>query len=246
MASEFPDSNIGISAYLQIASPTLDLDAPPGSLFDDVTHGGDNFVIGQFLAPRDTSNPPSGPGSPTSMIEVTVYIDNQGWIIAYLPNDVLAVEIVSRFSGRISVLADAIDVAAIAAGVISGISGLEDQVGYFHWSYPSASHLALARKDVAGNLYFVVPETALLWEASTDQSCASAPFGPFGGPTIACAGSDVVSFPLMDGVPLGRRVLKTGIAFVTDISKPPGMPTGGPVAGEVHSIGLDGFWGGLP
>ena len=55
-AAEFPDPNIGISAYLQIASPTLDLDAPPASLFDDVTHGGDNFVIDQ--AEVDCPPPP--------------------------------------------------------------------------------------------------------------------------------------------------------------------------------------------
>ena len=246
-AAEFPDPNIGISAYLQIASPTLDLDAPPASLFDDVTHGGDNFVIGQFLPPRHLTNPPSGPGSPISFIEVTVYIDNQGWIMAYLPNDVLAVEIVSNFTDRLTVLEDAIDAAAIAAGVSSGISGLEEQIGYFHWAYPSASHLAVARKDVAGNLYFAVPETAFLWEASIDQNCVSqTPFEPFGGPAQVCAPTDVVSFPLMDGVPLGRRVIGgTGIPLASVISKPTGMPTGGPVLGQVQSVELGGNWLGV-
>ena len=56
-AAEFPDPEIGISAYIKFdpAQEPLDLDALPRSLFTQVTHAGDNFVIGTFSHQKNLS-----------------------------------------------------------------------------------------------------------------------------------------------------------------------------------------------
>ena len=241
-AAEFPDPSVGMSVYIQIATPTLDLDGPTKSPFTQVTYGGDNFVIGMFREARVIISV----GVRDSFIDVSVYLDNQGWIMAYLPSDVLTVETIvdDRPSpDMIMILERALDRVVTAAGVSGGIDGLEDQVGYYHWAYPSATHLALARKDDAGNLYFAVPETATLFELSVAKDCFStASFGPFGASAVSCSSFEVVSFPLMDGIPLGRKLNRQGNILLSSIARPPDIGAAGPTKGQVQSIPSQPNW----
>jgi len=78
----FPDPDAGLSAYIKIDANKIDLDALI-SKFVDLKLAGDNYVIGRYMQPR---------WSNTYVVEVFVYADTDGWIIAYLEDNRLAAD----------------------------------------------------------------------------------------------------------------------------------------------------------
>ena len=215
------------------------LNALPRSLFTQVTHAGDHFVIGTFSHQKNLS------GGIFSPITVSVYADDEGWLMAYFPNTFLVAEIINKGFGN-SFLEVALFVAAIEAGLPEGIGGKEDQIGYYHWAFPEAAQLALGRKDPPfGNFYFAIPNQAILFDVSAAKDCSSSDTFSLYGLAPTCQAGWVVTVPLMDGIPAGR-VVDSGGNFQFELARPPDLAPGGPPLGEVQTIAFPkGEWMGV-
>src|SRR3989344_1842842 len=86
-APGFPDSQAGLSSYIQRDPSLIDF-ATITPIFDETIQNGDNYIIGAFNSPRVEFGDTNG-----SIIHVRVYIDKDGFIIAYLTKDKVAADI---------------------------------------------------------------------------------------------------------------------------------------------------------
>lgn len=239
-ADEFPDTNIGFSAYFK-TEQVLDLDNLPRELFSDVKFAGDNFVIGT----NTSGNTFRFNSSSLGKVEVHIYADNQGWIMAYYPNPILVSEAIRCCSVHETNLANVIQQAAAVAGVTISDEELLSGIGYYHWRYPTATHLTMSVKRGGGPLYFAIPEAAILREASTAFMCenASGSMSIF-DTTYGCNSTGglvqggVASVPLIGSAQVGRGIETDGTVRYSQIAKPSALSEGGPSVGDVHRINV--------
>lgn len=162
--SAFPEDTAGISAYVN-TSQTIDLEKLK-TIFTEVEEVGDNYIVG--LTPIADFG---------GDINVTVYADTSGWIVAFFKkdepaammmqwgkdtdvNDPVITEITS------TTLGDAINKAADAADIIWTVK----DVKYYDFEYPDADGMTLfirTRATDGTNITQVeVPATYTLYEAS--------------------------------------------------------------------------------
>lgn len=162
--SAFPEDKAGISAYVN-TSQTIDLEKLK-TIITEVEEVGDNYIVGLTPIPDFGGD-----------INVTVYADTSGWIVAFFKkdepaammmqwgkdtdvNDPVITEITS------TTLEDAINKAADAADIIWTV----EDIKYYDFEYPDADGMTLfirTRATDGINMTQVeVPATYTLYEAS--------------------------------------------------------------------------------
>src|SRR3989338_1302802 len=152
-----PDPEAGLSSYVQ-RDPAL-IDISP--IFDETIQNGDNYIIGAFNIPRTEIG---GTPAPIS-IHVRVYVDKDGFIIAYLTKDKLAADmfrwhLLDPITNPLdTVLSDAL----VAVTTTVGAPAPTD-ASWYHWNYPSATHFSAAAKRGVGNMYMRIPAGAVFSE----------------------------------------------------------------------------------
>ena len=135
-----------------------------------------------------------GPGAAVDPTDVTVYYDDRGWVVAYLPPNAPAAGIwrydskgqqADDLKRNLLVLAinEVLD-AARENGTPKAIGVTHETVGYYHWEYPKCNAMLLFSHDTKGSksdgVRFVVPPTIKNIQASaavlitSDQPDASA------------------------------------------------------------------------
>jgi hypothetical protein len=178
VGAAFPAQTAGISAYAKIDQP-LDLEKTKVAFRDFVSVGA-NFLVGVVEVPNFGRN-----------TRVHVYVDDQGWVVAFLPKGEptagmmqwlpadINQPVIASITGN--VLLDAIRTTTGA----SGISFLP-AVGYYHFGYPEATELTLFVRTVvapktpkyssepgvrsgASMVQFEIPGDHRLFEASYDH-----------------------------------------------------------------------------
>ena len=211
-------------------------------LFREVTFVGDNYVIGTFLQNRQNGRWP-----PTPFVTVSMYADDDGWLVAYLPRDMLTGEIHDDYpSTWTTILADALNRAAIQSeATVTDID--EADVGYYHWGFPQATDLVIATREYPGKLYFGLPDTAIMKDISIATACKVAPVGDpdpqvrlddqllSADATCDGAGGRYATVPLLGSMPDGQKSDDQGIPIVK-IPLPIFVPPEGLTLGTVHSI----------
>jgi len=160
----FPEDEAGISAYVN-TSQTIDLDKLK-TIFTEVEEVGDNYIIG--------ITPISDFGGD---IDVHVYADTDGWIVAYFTKDEPAAKIMQWGKDTdvdtpqiteitTTTLEDAIIKAADAAGILWAVRDIK----YYDFEYPNANGMTLfvrTRATAGTNITQVeIPATYTLYEAS--------------------------------------------------------------------------------
>ena len=162
--SAFPEDKAGISAYVN-TSQTIDLEKLK-TIFTEVEEVGDNYIVG--LTPISDFG---------GDINVTVYADTSGWIVAFFKNDEPAAmmmqwgkdtdvndPVITEITS--TTLEDAINKAADAADIIWTVK----DVKYYDFEYPDADGMTLfvrTRALPGTNMTQVeVPENYILYEAS--------------------------------------------------------------------------------
>jgi len=160
----FPEDEAGISAYVN-TSQTIDLDKLK-TIFTEVEEVGDNYIIG--------ITPISDFGGD---IDVHVYADTDGWIVAYFTKDEPAAKIMQWGKDTdvdtpqiteitTTTLEDAIIKAADAAGILWAVRDIK----YYDFEYPNADSMTLfvrTRATAGTNITQVeIPATYTLYEAS--------------------------------------------------------------------------------
>ncbi|MCW7078688.1 MAG: hypothetical protein OCU22_06145 [Canidatus Methanoxibalbensis ujae] len=160
----FPEDEAGISAYVN-TSQTIDLDKLK-TIFTEVEAAGDNYIIG--------ITPISDFGGD---IDVHVYADTDGWIVAYFTKDEPAAKIMQWGKDTdvnnpqiteitTTTLEDAIIKAADAAGILWAVRDIK----YYDFEYPNANGMTLfvrTRATTGTNITQVeIPATYTLYEAS--------------------------------------------------------------------------------
>ena len=159
----FPEDEAGISAYVN-TSQTIDLDKLK-TIFTEVEEVGDNYIIG--------ITPISDFGGD---IDVHVYADTDGWIVAYFKKDEPAAKIMQWGTADVdnpvittittTTLRDALYKAGDAAGV--GIPSTA--IKYYDFEFPNANGMTLfirTRATPGTNITQVeIPADYILYEAS--------------------------------------------------------------------------------
>ncbi len=158
----FPEYEAGISAYIN-TSQTIDLEKLK-TIFSEVEEVGDNYIIG--------ITPISDWGGD---IDVHVYADIDGWIVAYLKSDEPAAKIM-QWTGNdannpaigviTTILADALYEAGDAAGV--GIT--PTKIKYYDFRYPNANSMMIFVRTRASDgtnlVQLEIPANYTLYETS--------------------------------------------------------------------------------
>ncbi len=175
--TEFPDPDAGISSYIQRDPKLIDFNMIT-PLFDETIQNGENYSIGTFNVPRVETG---------STIPVRVYVDKDGFIVAYLTKDKLSADI---FRWQLSdpptnpldtVLSDALLRITDAIGAPT-----PTDASWYHWNYPSATHFSAAAKQGIGNMYMRIPAGATFSEnPSYSWRSDRGPSGLFPGSTGA-------------------------------------------------------------
>ena len=253
----FPDDQAGISAYIRLSGASTTLDNLVTQLFTSMTHAGDNYVIGQFTQSRSLFS-----NVHRNSVEVWLYADSEGWLVAYMPRDRLSSEILYSKANESwkSVLAKALDRADKVAG--SSTQDIDQaNVGYYHWAFPQAAHLAVALRTAPGNLYFGIPATTTTQNVEVHDLSAATSCWYSGGSTsqpavelngnllYSCvvqssSGSTYVTVPLITGLPSGQGVRNDGVK-VYEIQLPTFVRSTPLTLGPVHTLTWSTGGGGL-
>ena len=157
--STLPDPQAGLSSYIRRDPSLIDFDTII-QVFDETVQNGENYIIGAINIPRTEEE-----GARQGIISVRVYVDTDGFIIAYLNKNSLAS---NMFRWYVSdppadpletVLSDALLAVTTAIGAPA-----PTDASWYHWNYPSATHFSAAAKKGVGTLYVRVPTGAVFSE----------------------------------------------------------------------------------
>lgn len=155
-SAPFPDPDAGLSSYIQREPGLIDF-TKIIPLFDETIQSGDNYMIGAINVPRIESG-----GVFSSAISVRVYVDTDGFIVAYLTKDSLEAEMFRWYLSDPpqdpldTVLGDALAAVTTAIGALA-----PTDASWYHWNYPSATHFSAGAKKGAGSMYMRVPAEAV-------------------------------------------------------------------------------------
>src|SRR3989344_7496524 len=155
-----PDSQAGLSSYVQRDPSLIDF-ATISPIFDETIQNGDNYIIGAFNISRTEIG---GTPAPIS-IHVRVYVDKDGFIIAYLTKDKLAADMFRwhLLDPIINPLDTVLSDALVAVTTTVGAPAPTD-ASWYHWNYPSATHFSAAARKGVGNMYMTIPAGAIFSE----------------------------------------------------------------------------------
>ena len=159
----FPEDEAGISAYVN-TSQTIDLDKLK-TIFTEVEEVGDNYIIG--------ITPISDFGGD---IDVHVYADTDGWIVAYFKADEPAAKIMQWGTADVNnpvittITTTTLRDALYKAGDATGIGIPSAAIKYYDFEYPNADSMTLfvrTRATAGTNITQVeIPADYILYEAS--------------------------------------------------------------------------------
>jgi len=163
-ATAFPVDKAGISAYIDTGQ-TIDLDEIK-TIFTAVEEVGDNYIIG--------ITPISDYGG---NIDVHVYADTDGWIVAYFLNGTPASKIMQWLEAPdvnnpvITTITNTTLVDAVhKAGNAAGVEIVSSEIKYYDFSHPNANSMMLfirTRATNGANIHQVeIPADYTLYEAS--------------------------------------------------------------------------------
>ena len=157
--STLPDPQAGLSSYIKLDPNLIDFDTIK-AVFDETVQSGENYIIGAFNIPRVERN-----SAFSKPMHTRVYIDTNGFVIAYLTKDKFAADIFRWYTSDLlsatvqTVLGDAL------AKITTAIGGsAPTNASWYHWNYPSATHFSAATKKGAGDMYMRVPAEAVFSE----------------------------------------------------------------------------------
>ena len=163
-ATAFPVDEAGISAYINIGQ-TINIENV-SQIFTEVVKVGDNYIIGKTPISDYGGN-----------INVHVYADTDGWIVAYFLNSTPASEMMQWLEApgvnnpvittiTNTTLVDAVHKAGDAAGVDTNSS----EIKYYDFRYPNANSMMLfirTRATNGANIHQVkIPADHTLYEVS--------------------------------------------------------------------------------
>ena len=159
----FPEDEAGISAYVN-TSQTIDLDKLK-TIFTEVEEVGDNYIIGITPIPDFGGD-----------IDVHVYADTDGWIVAYFKADEPAAKMMQWGTTDVdnpvitTITTTTLRDALYKAGDAAGIGIPSAAIKYYDFEYPNANSMTLfvrTRATDGTNIAQVeIPATYTLYEAS--------------------------------------------------------------------------------
>ena len=159
----FPKDKAGISAYIN-TSQTIDIEKIK-TIFTEVEEVGDNYIIG--------ITPISDFGGD---IDVHVYADTDGWIVAYLETDEPAAKIMQWGTADVNnptigvIKSTTLEDALYKAGDAAGVGIVASKIKYYDFEYPNADSMTLfvrTRATGGTNIAQVeIPADYILYEAS--------------------------------------------------------------------------------
>jgi len=165
-AKAFPEDKAGIAAYVKVSS--IDIEKIK-SIFPEVETEiekvGDNYTIGTI--------PISNFGGD---IDVHLYADTDGWLVAYLEKDewaskIMQWEITDPKEPDIGVISTTtLEDALHKAGDVSGVGISPDDIKYYNFEFPDANGITLfvktVERDDTNIVKMEIPATYTLYEAS--------------------------------------------------------------------------------
>ena len=157
----FPDPQAGLSAYVKVDPGPVDFDTLIRNHFTQLRFHGDNYIVGTIPVPQTFI------GTPIS-VNVHVYADTEGWRLVYLTQDKLAAEMFrwtdwNPGEGEISpdpvrtVFAWALEEIAKDLGEAAAAGLGPDQLGWYDWANPEATHLLAGVRVLTEQLYMGLP-----------------------------------------------------------------------------------------
>ena len=159
----FPKDKAGISAYIN-TSQTIDIEKIK-TIFTEVEEVGDNYIIG--------ITPISDFGGD---IDVHVYADTDGWIVAYLETDEPAAKIMQWGTADVNnptigvIKSTTLEDALYKAGDAAGVGIVASKIKYYDFEFPNADSMTLfvrTRATAGTNIAQVeIPADYMLFEAS--------------------------------------------------------------------------------
>jgi len=182
----FISNEIGLTAYIKMPDGSVDPQALLANMgFDSTRSVGDNFVFGTYLQTRYANS---------WRVQLFVYGDSDGWLMASLPTSYLASEaVVHTDVGSNTALAAALQTAAVAAGAIAAGSAIDEgDVNYYDFNYPDATDFALAENDGIGSVSVTLPSPDFGFP--NDVSVAGVEVGFTSRPVLEASGASTNLF----------------------------------------------------
>ena len=252
-AGTFPaDPDAGLTAYVRVPPEQMDLDKLMGGLFSDVKAVGDNYLIGNvrlrgsWLSSLDLRRPSS-----TLTLNVPVYADTDGLLIAYVPRSSDNSEVLVKGcradgpGGEVTpvLLGPAPHITFLECALGAAVKILDSTrpaIKWYHWGIQDASHLMIGvfRHSLtfpsglccpSKNLYVALPPNAtwkdisMKWEWLVDDLRDNRGF---------------VASVQFDGEVLFARTVTAQASFVESVPWPRPLPS---VTGVPHTftVGAD-------
>ncbi len=187
----FPKDRAGFSAYVRVDGSKIDLQKV-ATVLNQIEDVGDNYLVGYFKwrywYTNDGGIPPDSDfywgcaNYDTYFFKIHVYVDKDGWIIAYVDRDdptALAIlptknttllsenETINFNTGEGLTLLEAIKLVCNATGI--DYNSIKDQIKYYDFEHPTANRVALFWKEFTNEndaLHFKVPDGSTVYEAS--------------------------------------------------------------------------------
>jgi hypothetical protein len=147
----FPVDNAGISAYIKVDPASVDFDKVVTTVFNGMVAAGDNYRIGTVPIRQGLYD--------GRTVNIQVYIDADGWIVAYLTINQPNAEIFKWFEWLPGASLDTTLEEALKATTLA-LNALFDPsiVSWYYWANPEATHFAAAARAGVGNLYMEIPD----------------------------------------------------------------------------------------
>ncbi len=159
----FPESKAGISAYIN-TSQTINIEKVK-TMYTLVEEVGDNYIIGITPISDFGGN-----------IDVHVYADTDGWIVAYFENNEPASKIMQWGTANVNnpiigtITTTTLEDAIYKAGDAAGVGIPSGNIKYYDFEFPNANSMMLFIRTKAtngANIHQVeIPADYLLYEAS--------------------------------------------------------------------------------
>lgn len=160
--SAFPEDEAGIAAYIN-TSQTISIEKIK-TIFSKVEEVGDNYIIGITPIPNFGGD-----------INVHVYADTDGWLVAYLKMDEPAAKIMQWGTTdvnnpNIGVISTTLVDALIKAGEAAKVGIVKSKIQYYDFEFPNANGMMIFVRTAPTHVAYLhqveIPVDYMLFEAS--------------------------------------------------------------------------------
>jgi hypothetical protein len=158
----FPEDGAGIAAYI-FTNQTISINKIK-TIFYYVDKVGDNYIIGRTSIPNFGGD-----------INVRVYADTDGWLVAYLPMteptaEIMKWETTNKNTPNFGPITTTLEDALIKAGNAADVGVNTNEIKYYDFEFPNANHMMIFVRtepiDGFHRLQVEIPEDYMLFEAS--------------------------------------------------------------------------------